>query len=447
MSPTSFVVDGNFKPTSLSGLWFILLGATILYFLYLSGSAIYNIYFHPLRAIPGPKTWIAFPFFFHLAAVRGLVDKNIRSFHEKYGEVVRISPEMVSFITAQAWKDIYGHGHKQLPKWNLKSQGQTSDIIIANDADHTRFRKALSHAFSEKALRDQEPLVKAYIDLLIEKLKGVAASEQPADMMKWYNLTTFDMIGDLAFGESFDGLKNSTFHSWVAMIFQSVKLITFLRAAQNYPFVMKLLLSLMPKSLTKSREEHEAYTGRVTMKRVHDRALHGRPDFMDSMLKHHGTKDGLTDAELASNSKVLIVAGSETTATLLSGVTYWLLRTPNALRKVTEEVRNAFENEEEINFTSATARLPYMLACLEEGFRIYPPVPTGLSRITLPGAPTEISGYQIAAGVSASSPFVLGLSKLFFFLPLHVLLQPRFEKAASIPTWSLPYQTNDNPIF
>jgi len=129
-------------------------------------------------------------------------------------------------------------------------------------------------------------------------------------------------------------------------------------------------------------------------------ALHGRPDFMDSMLKHRGDKDGLTDAELISNSTALIIAGSETTATLLSGVTYWLLRTPNALRKATDEVRNSFENEEDVNFTHATTRLPYMLACLEEGFRMYPPVPTGLPRYTLPGPPTQISGYQIAAGVS-----------------------------------------------
>ena len=71
-------------------------------------------------------------------------------------------------------------------------------------------------------------------------------------------------------------------------------------------------------------------------------------------------------------------------------------------RKVTMEVRNAFESETEINFTNATTRLPYMLACLEEGLRIYPPVPSGLGRQTLPGAPTEISGYQIPAGVSTS---------------------------------------------
>jgi hypothetical protein len=74
-------------------------------------------------------------------------------------------------------------------------------------------------------------LMKVYSDLMIEKMKGIAASEQPADMVKWYNLTTFDMIGDLAFGESFDGLQNNTIHTWVAMIFQFVKFVTFLRAA------------------------------------------------------------------------------------------------------------------------------------------------------------------------------------------------------------------------
>jgi hypothetical protein len=56
----------------------------------------------------------------------------------------------------------------------LKRASRASDIIIANDADHTRFRKALAHGFSEKAMHQQEALVKVYIDLLIEKLRDVA---------------------------------------------------------------------------------------------------------------------------------------------------------------------------------------------------------------------------------------------------------------------------------
>lgn len=34
-------------------------------------------------------------------------------------------------------------------------------------------------------------------------------------MAKWYNLIPFDMIADLAFGVSFDGLKNNTIHTGV----------------------------------------------------------------------------------------------------------------------------------------------------------------------------------------------------------------------------------------
>src|SRR5271156_4833668 len=389
----------------LSELNLVVVGATFLYIVYLATDVIYNLYFHPLRRIPGPKVWIAFPILRHLTAARGMLEKEMRRLHETHGEVVRFSPYEVSFITAQAWKDIYGHGHKQLPRSAVRDVGRPVDIVSANDEDHARFRKALSPAFSEKGLRDQEPLLNVYIDLMIEKLKSVARSDTPTDMAKWYNLTTFDMIGDLAFGEPFDGLKNTRLHSWVATIFQVIKMTPLMRSLQQYPLILNAVMLVMPRSILRARQAHAAYTKKVVMKRVHDRALHGRPDFMDSMLKHRGEKDGLTDAELVSNSALLVLAGSETTATLLSGVTYWLLRTPEALRKVTMEVRNAFESETEINFTNATARLPYMLACLVEGLRIYPPVPSGLAREILPGAPTEISGYQIPAGVSTLDPF------------------------------------------
>jgi cytochrome P450 len=175
-----------------------------------------------------------------------------------------------------------------------------------------------------------------------------------------------------------------------------------MRLANEYPLI-KGVMRLMPKRITAARDEHLDHTKSVVMKRINNAALHGRGDFMDSMLRHKGQKDGLADDELVSNAHVLIIAGSETTATLLSGVTYWLLRTPGALSRVTEEVRTAFTSEAEINFVNATARLPFMLACLEEAFRMYPPVPSGLERYCPPGAPTDISGYRIPEGVSTPS--------------------------------------------
>ncbi|KAL2286225.1 hypothetical protein FJTKL_07030 [Diaporthe vaccinii] len=97
--------------------------------------------------------------------------------------------------------------------------------------------------------------------------------------------------------------------------------------------------------------------------------------------------------KLVMNASVLIVAGSETTATVLSGVTFLLLSQPDKLARVTDEVRNAFESEDDITMAKAS-QLDYMLACLEETMRLYPPVPIGMPRI-VPKGGRIISGSYV----------------------------------------------------
>lgn len=368
-----------------------------LYAIYLFLCTIWYLYLHPLCHIPGPKSWLIFPILRHVSGIRGRFDIDMRRFHAQYGPAVHFGRNEVSFITPDAWKAIYGHGHAQLPKV-LTSVSNKSDIISSNDADHSRYRKALSHAFSAKGLQAQEPLVVGYVDKLVERLKGVAASRVPIDMVKWYNLTTFDIIGDLAFGESFGGLENCKYHHWVATVFGSVKVIPFARLRDTYPVVFSLLAMFLPKGLMAERKKQVEHARLMVAKRLRNASAYGRGDFMDSMLRHSGEKDGLTTEELEANANILIIAGSETTATLLSGVTYWLLRTPEALAKVTNEVRCAMQSEAEITMNNVAARLPYMLACLEEALRLYPPLPTGLQRRTI--APVQISGYNMPRGVS-----------------------------------------------
>lgn len=64
--------------------------------------------------------------------------------------------------------------------------------------------------FTESAMRAQEPLIKIYIDLLIQRLHENCFN--PIDIVEWLNFTTFDIIGDLTFGESFDCLQTSELH-------------------------------------------------------------------------------------------------------------------------------------------------------------------------------------------------------------------------------------------
>lgn len=100
----------------------------------------------------------------------------------------------------------------------------------------------------------------------------------------------------------------------------------------------------------------------------------------------------MTFEKLKANSSILIIGGSETTATLLSGVTYYLLTNPDAHKRLTDEIRSTFKEESEIDFTSVS-NLPYLLACLEEALRLYPPVPIGLPRIVPKGGATIADHY------------------------------------------------------
>lgn len=109
----------------------------------------------------------------------------------------------------------------------------------------------------------------------------------------------------------------------------------------------------------------------------------------------------MTFEELSSNSAMLIVAGSETTATLLTGATYYLGTNPDKLAKLVEEVRGAFKSEEEIDMLSVQ-NLKYLLAVLEETSRIYPPVP-GPSPRTIGEEGDNILGEFFPAGVSPTS--------------------------------------------
>src|SRR6266699_4064628 len=102
--------------------------------------------------------------------------------------------------------------------------------------------------------------------------------------------------------------------------------------------------------------------------------------------------------ELQANCSTLIIGGSETTATLLAGATFFLLTNPAALKRLTEEIRSSFGSEREIDFASV-GNLPYLLACLEEALRLYPPVPTGLPRL-VPKGGANVCGEYIPENVS-----------------------------------------------
>lgn len=119
-----------------------------------------------------------------------------------------------------------------------------------------------------------------------------------------------------------------------------------------------------------------------------------------SYILRHNDERGMSREEIMKTSSTLIIAGSETTATMLSGTLFHLLCNPDSLKKLTQELRTAFPKAEDITFVKLQG-LKYLNACLQEGFRIYPPVPMVLPRRTLPGG-AIINGKFVPENVSTS---------------------------------------------
>ncbi|KAH8885916.1 cytochrome P450 [Thozetella sp. PMI_491] len=360
---------------------------------YLLCIAFYNAFFHPLRGFPGPKLWAVTRLPYTHMYLSGDAPRRVLELHKMYGPIVRLAPEILSINHPEAMQQLRGHrkqGMKDHEKDPVQFAASRHNIIGANREDHARYRRTMAHAFSAQAMHDQQPVIKTYVDRLIERLSSESMhGTRPLDMTNWYNYATFDIIGDLAFGESFGCLENATYHPWVSTVFSSLKNIAFMVSMNRYPGITPILKSFIPKGVATKWAEHSQLSLEKVKKRIELGA--SRPDFIEMMMR--GSKGGgMTVDELAANAAVLIIGGSETTATLLSAATYYLGMNPQALATLTEEVRSAFASEDEIEL-AGVQKLPYMLAVLDETLRLYPPTPNGQPRKIAQGGDTIIGKY------------------------------------------------------
>ncbi|KAJ5738184.1 cytochrome P450 monooxygenase [Penicillium malachiteum] len=399
MASTSFLKSLSNNTTG-SGIVAALAAIILVYAIW---KALYNVFFHPLRAYPGPTLFgmSRIPYCWRL--LRGTLPYDILNLHKKYGEVVRIAPDELAFSNVTAMKEILGHRYgeefQKLKSFYRPVDASPVNIVNAEREDHGILRRQLAHGFSEKSMREQEPIINVYIDLLIQRLhENCAAGTKALNLTAWYNWTTFDIIGDLAFGEPFDCLQNAEDHPYVHLIFQSARAGTIFITVGFYPLLNKLFWALMPKFVL-SRYIRQT---KLSMEKLQRRMKPGneRPDLIDALLRKKEELN-LSLENLQSNANVFIIGGSETTATLLAGVTYLLLSNPAALQKLTEEVRSTFDKEQEIIMTSVN-QLTYMLACLNEALRLYPPISAGLPRL-VPSEGRVILGRHVPGNTIVAS--------------------------------------------
>lgn len=368
---------------------------------YIVASATYNLFFHPLRHYPGPKSWAATPLPSALNILRGLPHIKILELHKVYGDVVRIGPNELSFSHSDAWKEIYGHlkrGDVENSKDPSLREGAGTNLIGTSRERHGQVRRLLSHGFSARAMAEQQPLMDKYIDLFIRQLgEQGQGGKTPIDSTKWFEWTTFDIIGDLSFGEPFGCLQTAASHPWVESFFDSLGVVPFMQVISHLPLYSVLkpfyYMALLPKHIASKFRTSQIFSEESLKKRMSLGT--DRPDFVHSMLRGEG-ETKLTPVELRDNAMLITTAGSETTASTLVATLYFLGTHPHVLSRLEAEVRSAFRTDQEINVNNVQ-NLPYMLAVLKESMRVHPPVPISLSRVAAPGG-AQIAGTHVAGG-------------------------------------------------
>ena len=167
-------------------------------------------------------------------------------------------------------------------------------------------------------------------------------------------------------------------------------------APRYYPLVEFFLTKLIPKSVIEGQRRHTQHANKMINCRLD--LKNDRPNFMTPFMKNNVNFEHMSRDEMLSTFNLIIVGGSETTATTLTGIFSHLSRNERILHRLSTRKRTKFEREADITI-DAIQHLPYLEAVLNEGLRMCNAIPGGLPRVVPEGGDTY-AGVYLPGGVS-----------------------------------------------
>lgn len=211
-----------------------------------------------------------------------------------------------------------------------------------------------------------------YTDTLIEQLRSF--SGQPLNASKWFNYYSFDVMGDLAYGESFDMLKNGESHWAIDLLNEGQG---GMRPLGPIAWLFGILIRT-PVLNAGYKKFVQFCEDKIENRKKMKPEL---PDITSWLLKAEpmSTDPFVNRMWAAGDSRLIIVAGSDTTAATLTHVFYHLAQSPGHVDVLRKELQQ----------TSTTANwdlkdLPHLNGVINEALRLHSPVPSGTQRQTPP---------------------------------------------------------------
>ncbi|KAF2667575.1 cytochrome P450 [Microthyrium microscopicum] len=377
----------------------LLAGALLVYIIV---RPIITIVTSPLRGmnIPGPK-WAKYTGLpYSLRDLAGYRHREEYELHKKYGPVVQVGPDELSFMTNNAIRDIYA-GPTACPiSYVYNRFGNTGQMFLQREPRHREMKKRFTHLFSKQTLLELEPSLQELSGKLFDNVN--AHKGEPIDLLYYDRMLNLDLAGELFFGKRFGGLNGDPgakkFSHMVDFAFLHYMIretmspvLALLKATRSFlPLTLKDLYA--KKAIASYIERNGRDSGKrdiLTKMLVGDRVTGGKP-VDDQVIQNECT--GFT------------FAATDTTSNAMTYLMYEFSRHPEWQEKVRAELREADVDGK--GYPMQLLRdLPLLNGCIHEVLRLHPPVMSGLPRVTPPEGAT-IDGLYVPGNVYLSvGPF------------------------------------------
>ncbi|KAF4545568.1 Cytochrome P450 [Lasiodiplodia theobromae] len=370
--------------------------------------ATYRLFFHRLRKFPGPFGAKLSRFYVTLTSAKKVqYHEEIKKWHEKYGDFIRTGPRELAIVRRSAVNTIYGpQSECGKSTWYIQvsPDQKKCSIHMTRDFDaHKNRRKAWDRGFSVKAINTYAPRISSKVDLLLDQIKAHTAAGESLDASKWTMLLTFDMMGEVGFGKDFGGLKSGIEHPAIKGIHDHM---TVLGIMATVPWLLNIAGKI--PGATAGYAPFFSWCEEQVKTKYRDWASEKQPqDIISHLLKAYVEKDisaTPTADSLHEDARAVVIAGSDTTATTLTHILFYLCKHPEVQKKLQTKLDVVMPNRE-WTFESAKS-VSYVDDIINEALRLKPALLTGGYRTTPPHG-IVVDGVHIPGNTNVFVPVQL----------------------------------------
>ncbi|KAH8724657.1 cytochrome P450 [Phaeosphaeriaceae sp. PMI808] len=385
LAVTEYMYDP--RVNSVNAVLRITATAASLYFGVLTTSILlHRGFFHRLRKIPSPFLARFSKFYGVFAGVLPNFQyyKKTEEWHKQYqSDVIRTGPREVNVYCADAVPVIHGplSRCRKGPWYNgVDHLSGISTHATRDKEDHKIRRKAWGHALNTKALRDYGPRLNRHALALMTKLKDQA--KQPSvRITNWVNFYSFDVMGDIGFSRSFGMLEQGKEDPMIKLLHESALPLSIFGH-----LIWGLNLLTRTKTGAKAILDHMDWTTKVLNERA--KIIPKENDIVSRLLDPDSTE---VSQDLNSDSRLLVIAGSDSTAATLSWIIYELCKNPMIQSRLRKEIDVIAPSKTHLEVDDVGA-CAFLDGVINEALRLHPPVPSGVQRETPPEGITLPNG-------------------------------------------------------